>query len=119
MSFNLHAIGLPDPMAQMDDEKTGNDTSQVRATCQGQSAERKSLDKRPKFGLQARMTMIVSRIILVLLLLALGMGQSDAQTPPQRVRIAYSSTGVNYVDLFLAKRKAIFAKRDWSRSSFR
>jgi hypothetical protein len=37
MSFNLHAIGLPDPMAQMDDEKTGNDTSQVRATCQGQS----------------------------------------------------------------------------------
>jgi ABC-type nitrate/sulfonate/bicarbonate transport system substrate-binding protein len=108
MSFNLHAIGLPDPMAQMDDEKTGNDTSQVRATCQGQSAERKSLDKRPKFGLQARMTMIVSRIILVMLLIALAMGQSDAQTPPQRVRIAYSSTGVNYVDLFLAKEKGYF-----------
>ena len=31
-----------------------------------------------------------------------------AQTPPQRVRIAYSSTGVNYVDLFLAKEKGYF-----------
>src|SRR5262245_19535800 len=35
-------------------------------------------------------------------------GRVSAQTAPQRIRIAYSSTGVNYADLFLAKEKGYF-----------
>ena len=35
-------------------------------------------------------------------------GKAGSQAPPQRVRIAYSSTGVNYVDLFLGKEKGYF-----------
>jgi ABC-type nitrate/sulfonate/bicarbonate transport system substrate-binding protein len=34
--------------------------------------------------------------------------QASAQSSPQRIRIAFSSTGVNYVDLFLAKEKGYF-----------
>ena len=34
--------------------------------------------------------------------------QVSAQTAPQRIRIAYSSSGVNYVDLFLAKERGYF-----------
>lgn len=35
-------------------------------------------------------------------------GKAGGQAPLQRVRIAYSSTGVNYVDLFLGKEKGYF-----------
>jgi NitT/TauT family transport system substrate-binding protein len=31
-----------------------------------------------------------------------------AQTPPQKVRIAYASSGINYADIFLAKEKGFF-----------
>jgi NitT/TauT family transport system substrate-binding protein len=37
-----------------------------------------------------------------------GSGESSAQTPPQNMRIAYSSSGINYADLFLAKEKGYF-----------
>ena len=47
-------------------------------------------------------------LIFGALLLLSGAGTSAAQTSPQRVRIAYSSSGVNYVDLFLGKEKGYF-----------
>jgi ABC-type nitrate/sulfonate/bicarbonate transport system substrate-binding protein len=47
-------------------------------------------------------------LILLLTLVILAHGLAFAQTAPQRVRIAYSSSGVNYADLFLAKEKGYF-----------
>jgi NitT/TauT family transport system substrate-binding protein len=41
-------------------------------------------------------------------LILLASGKSNGQTSLQRIRIAYSSTGVNYVDLFLGKEKGYF-----------
>ena len=38
----------------------------------------------------------------------LAIEQSIAQTSSQKVRIAYSSSGVNYIDLFLGKEKGYF-----------
>jgi NitT/TauT family transport system substrate-binding protein len=37
-----------------------------------------------------------------------AIGELAAQSSPQRIRIAYSSTGVNYADLFVAKEKGYF-----------
>ncbi len=55
------------------------------------------------------MSMIALRVLVLSVSLTLLAGeQSKAQTSLQRVRIAYSSTGVNYVDLFLAKEKGYF-----------
>jgi len=55
------------------------------------------------------MSMISLRVLVLSVSLTLLAGeQSKAQTSLQRVRIAYSSTGVNYVDLFLAKEKGYF-----------
>src|SRR5258705_4445041 len=41
-------------------------------------------------------------------LILLATEQSIAQTSLQKVRIAYSSSGVNYIDLFLGKEKGYF-----------
>jgi ABC-type nitrate/sulfonate/bicarbonate transport system substrate-binding protein len=55
------------------------------------------------------MRIISLRVLVLSALLTLLAGeQSKAQTSLQRVRIAYSSTGVNYVDLFLSKEKGYF-----------
>src|SRR5262245_359057 len=54
------------------------------------------------------MSMSRLRIIMIALSLCVSVSTGRAQTPPQRVRIAYSSTGVNYVDLFLGKEKGYF-----------
>ena len=55
------------------------------------------------------MRLIVLRFFLMLVLLTMLIdGKAHCQTQLQRVRIAYSSTGVNYVDLFLAKEKGYF-----------
>jgi len=53
------------------------------------------------------------KILSILLLTSVSMmiltaGNSAGQVPLQRARIAYSSTGVNYVDLFLGKEKGYF-----------
>jgi NitT/TauT family transport system substrate-binding protein len=56
-----------------------------------------------------RMRMISLRVlVLSVSLTSLASVQSRAQPSLQRVRIAYSSTGVNYVDLFLGKEKGYF-----------
>src|SRR5574341_941624 len=47
-------------------------------------------------------------VILFATLVILSHGDAIAQTSTQRVRIAYSSSGVNYVDLFLGKEKGYF-----------
>ena len=55
------------------------------------------------------MPKILSRLLLTSVsLMILTAGNSAAQAPLHRVRIAYSSTGVNYVDLFLGKEKGYF-----------
>ncbi|MGZ8436827.1 MAG: hypothetical protein ACXW6T_22885, partial [Candidatus Binatia bacterium] len=48
--------------------------------------------------------------IFLSLLIVTSVNRTDlwAQAPLQRVAIAYSSTGVNYVDLFLGKEKGYF-----------
>jgi NitT/TauT family transport system substrate-binding protein len=51
---------------------------------------------------------LLPRVICALILLGVGICETAAQAPGQRVRIAYSSTGVNYVDLFLGKEKGYF-----------
>jgi ABC-type nitrate/sulfonate/bicarbonate transport system substrate-binding protein len=66
------------------------------------------------------MRMIALRCLaLAASLILLATEQSIAQTSLQKVHIAYSSSGVNYIDLFLGKEKGYFVKRDWSHSSFR
>ena len=60
------------------------------------------------FRLEAGMLMPAVRIVTIALLVCASVGMGGAQTPLQRVRIAYSSTGVNYVDLFLGKEKGYF-----------
>jgi NitT/TauT family transport system substrate-binding protein len=47
-------------------------------------------------------------LILFLTLVILAHGLAFAQTAPQRVRIAYASSGLNFADLFLAKDKGYF-----------
>ena len=55
------------------------------------------------------MKMILLQLLtLPVFLFSLLTVPSRAQTPLQRVRIGYSSTGVNYVDLFLGKEKGYF-----------
>src|SRR5437899_10461227 len=55
------------------------------------------------------MSMISLRVLVLSVSLTLLAGeQSKAQTSLQRVRIAYSSSGVNYIDLFLSKEKGYF-----------
>src|SRR5947207_2380552 len=55
------------------------------------------------------MKMILLRIpALFVALFLLATEPSMAQTLLQRVRIAYSSSGVNYIDLFLSKEKGYF-----------
>jgi NitT/TauT family transport system substrate-binding protein len=51
---------------------------------------------------------LLPRAICALILLGVGIRETVAQAPGQKVRIAYSSTGVNYVDLFLGKEKGYF-----------
>ena len=65
---------------------------------------------------------LVSKTLQILVsLLAIALGSFlavetiTAQTPLQKVRIAYSSSGINYVDL-LARTKVFSAKRDWNRN---
>jgi NitT/TauT family transport system substrate-binding protein len=48
------------------------------------------------------------RLIYFLTLMLLCNGVSSAQTPLQNIRIAYSSSGINYADIFLAKEKGYF-----------
>jgi len=48
------------------------------------------------------------RLALSTWLILLATEQSIAQTSLQKVRIAYSSSGVNYIDLFLGKEKGYF-----------
>lgn len=67
-----------------------------------------ALDKSANFGLEEVMFLLSSLVVGLLSLLCNGIGTSDAQTSLQRVRVAYSSTGVNYVDLFLGKEKGYF-----------
>jgi NitT/TauT family transport system substrate-binding protein len=54
------------------------------------------------------MPKLLPRVICALILLSVGIRESAGQAPGQTVRIAYSSTGVNYVDLFLGKEKGYF-----------
>ena len=54
------------------------------------------------------MTISLRVLLLSVSLVLLASGQSNGQSSLQRMRIAYSSTGVNYVDLFLAKEKGYF-----------
>lgn len=54
------------------------------------------------------MTISLRVLVLSVSLILLGSVQSNGQTSLQRIRIAYSSTGVNYVDLFLGKEKGYF-----------
>lgn len=54
------------------------------------------------------MTLVRKILILFLFLEICSQGIAAAQTAAQRVRIGYSSSGVNYVDLFLAKEKGYF-----------
>ena len=55
------------------------------------------------------MPKILSILLLTTVsLMILTAGNSAAQAPLQRARIAYSSTGVNYVDLFLGKENGYF-----------
>jgi NitT/TauT family transport system substrate-binding protein len=56
--------------------------------------------------------MIASRTWLLLISLFVfgGVESLAAQTPPQRIRLAYSSSGINYVDLFLGKDKGFFGE---------
>ena len=51
---------------------------------------------------------LVKLLTMTVVLALLPAGESVGQAPTQRVRIAYSSTGVNYVDLFLGKEKGYF-----------
>jgi len=51
---------------------------------------------------------ILRFILIVACSLVALIGQASAQISPQRIRIAFSSTGVNYADLFLAKEKGYF-----------
>ena len=55
------------------------------------------------------MAKITFRLLLTTVCVAiLTTGKAGGQAPLQRVRIAYSSSGVNYVDLFLGKEKGYF-----------
>ncbi|HEY3167181.1 MAG TPA: ABC transporter substrate-binding protein [Candidatus Binatia bacterium] len=54
------------------------------------------------------MTISLRVLVLSVSLILLASVQSNGQTSLQRIRIAYSSTGVNYVDLFLGKEKGYF-----------
>ena len=45
---------------------------------------------------------------LLSFLLLVGASTGVAQTPPQQVKIAYASSGINYADWFLAKEKGYF-----------
>src|SRR5262247_3419819 len=51
---------------------------------------------------------VLSGTLGIIVLLGITLCRVSAQTAPQRIRIAYSSTGVNYADLFLAKEKGFF-----------
>jgi NitT/TauT family transport system substrate-binding protein len=50
----------------------------------------------------------LSFLFVVAFVLCLAAGTSSAQTPLQRVRIAYASSGINYADIFLAKEKGFY-----------
>ena len=54
------------------------------------------------------MKMILLQFLTLPVFLLLLTLPSRAQTPLQQVRLGYSSTGVNYVDLFLGKEKGYF-----------
>ena len=54
------------------------------------------------------MKMILLQLLTLTVFFSLLTVPSGAQTPLQRVQIGYSSTGVNYVDLFLGKEKGYF-----------
>jgi ABC-type nitrate/sulfonate/bicarbonate transport system substrate-binding protein len=54
------------------------------------------------------MTIVRKILVLFLALEIFSQGIAAAQTAAQRVRIGYSSSGVNYADLFLAKEKGYF-----------
>jgi ABC-type nitrate/sulfonate/bicarbonate transport system substrate-binding protein len=54
------------------------------------------------------MTIVYKILFLFLALEIFSQRIAAAQTAAQRVRIGYSSSGVNYVDLFLAKEKGYF-----------
>jgi len=55
------------------------------------------------------MQIILLKFLLTTVFLTiLTAGKAGGQAPLQRVRLAYSSTGVNYVDLFLGKEKGYF-----------
>ncbi len=49
-----------------------------------------------------------SLLLLLSLFVFAGVERLAAQTAPQRVRIAYSSSGINYADLFLGKDRGFF-----------
>jgi NitT/TauT family transport system substrate-binding protein len=61
-----------------------------------------------QFYMKHMRIILLRTLVLSVSLTLLASVQSRAQTSLQRVRIAYSSTGVNYVDLFLAKEKGYF-----------
>lgn len=50
----------------------------------------------------------LTQTILSLVFVALAVAPAWSQTPVQRVRIAYASSGLNFADLFLAKDKGFF-----------
>ena len=57
---------------------------------------------------RARFSPLTGLLLLLSFYLLVGASTSVAQTPPQQVKIAYASSGINYADWFLAKEKGYF-----------
>ena len=57
---------------------------------------------------RARFSPLTGLLLLLSFFLLDGASTSVAQTPPQQVKIAYASSGINYADWFLAKEKGYF-----------
>ena len=55
-----------------------------------------------------RATQLVLCLFLLALGLCVGIESSGAQTSPQKAFISYSSSGINFMDLFLGKDKNSF-----------
>jgi ABC-type nitrate/sulfonate/bicarbonate transport system substrate-binding protein len=55
-----------------------------------------------------RLRLLSEGALLLCLILFLPIGPSIGQTPPQQVKVAYASSGINYADIFLAKERGYY-----------